>query len=141
MKIVESLKEYFLTYPGLETETIFVDFLKEKGHSFAIMPSPTKPLTRTNIDGSYEKKYAFSLVGRFNYSNEIRMNIENSSFFEDLEEWLIENNENDVLPNLGDKYNALTMEIVSNGYLLGISPDGKTGQYEIKFEMTYEKEN
>lgn len=139
MNIIESLKNYFNTFPELETKTIFVNFLKEKGSSFSIIPSPTQPLTITYIDGSYEKRFTFSLVGRFNYSNEIRMNIENSTFFQDLEEWLIENNENDILPVLGDGYEPLSISVTSNGYLLGISPDGKTGQYQINFEFRYEK--
>nr|DAT37593.1 MAG TPA: Minor capsid protein from bacteriophage [Caudoviricetes sp.] len=140
MNLVESLKNYFNTYQGLQEETIFVNFLKEKGSSFSIIPSPTQPVTRYNIDGTYEKRFTFSLVGRFNYSQEIRMNIENSSFFQDLEEWLINNNEQDIYPDLGDGYRALGISVISNGYLLGISPDGKTGQYEIRFELQYEKE-
>ncbi len=140
MNLVESLKNYFNTYQGLQEETIFVNFLKEKGSSFSIIPSPTQPVTRYNIDGTYEKRFTFSLVGRFNYSQEIRMNIENSSFFQDLEEWLINNNEQDIYPDLGDGYRALGISVISNGYLLGISPDGKTGQYEIRFEFQYEKE-
>lgn len=140
MNLVESLKNYFNTYQGLQEETIFVNFLKEKGSSFSIIPSPTQPVTRYNIDGTYEKRFTFSLVGRFNYSQEIRMNIENSSFFQDLEEWLINNNEQDIYPDLGNGYRALGISVISNGYLLGISPDGKTGQYEIRFELQYEKE-
>lgn len=140
MNLVESLKNYFNTYQGLQEETIFVNFLKEKGSSFSIIPSPTQPVTRYNIDGTYEKRFTFSLVGRFNYSQEIRMNIENSSFFQDLEEWLINNNEQDIYPDLGGGYRALGISVISNGYLLGISPDGKTGQYEIRFELQYEKE-
>ena len=140
MNLVESLKNYFNTYQGLQEETIFVNFLKEKGSSFSIIPSPTQPVTRYNIDGTYEKRFTFSLVGRFNYSQEIRMNIENSSFFQDLEEWLINNNEQDIYPDLGDGYRAFGISVISNGYLLGISPDGKTGQYEIRFELQYEME-
>lgn len=139
MNLVESLTDYFKTYPGLETETIFVDFLKEKGSSFTIMPSPTQPVTTYNIDGTYEKQFAFSLVGRFNYSQEIAMNVQNSSFFFDLEEWIINNNRNRVYPNI-EGYRVLSIETTSNGYLLGISPDGNTGQYEIKFNLRYEKE-
>lgn len=139
MNLVKSLTDYFKTYPGLETKTIFIDFLKEKGSSFAILPSPAQPVTVRNIDGSYEKQFAFSLVGRFNYSQEIAMNIQNSSFFFDLEEWIINNNENEVYPTI-EGYNVIGIETTSNGYLLGISPDGKTGQYEIKFNLKYEKE-
>ncbi len=141
MNIVERLKDYFNTYPELETKTIFVNFLKEKDSSFSIAPLATQPVVTTNIDGSYEKRYAFALIGRFEYSNEIRMNIENSTFFEELEEWTISNNENEVLPELDEGYQALSIRVTSNGYLLGISPDGRTGQYQINFELIYEKEN
>ena len=140
MNVIEALKSYFNTYPELETKTIFVNFLKEKGSSFSIIPSPVQPLTVTNIDGSYTKRFAFQLVGRFNYSEETKMNIRNSNFFQELEEWVIDNNENDILPELGEGYEPLALRVTSNGYLMGISPDGKTGQYQINFELTYEKE-
>lgn len=141
MNVIQALKDYFNTYPELETKTIFVNFLKEQGSSFSIVPSPTQPLTITNIDGTYEKKFAFQLVGRFAYSNELAMNIKNSNFFQELEEWVIDNNENDILPVLGDGYQSINLRVTSNGYLMGISPDGRTGQYQINFELTYEKEN
>lgn len=141
MNVIDSLKEYFKTYPELETKTIFVNFLKEKGSSFSIIPSPVQPLTVTNIDGSFTKRFAFQLVGRFSYSEEAKMNIRNSNFFQELEEWVIDNNENDILPVLGEGYEALSLMVTSNGYLMGISPDGKTGQYQINFELTYEKES
>lgn len=141
MNVIDSLKEYFKTYPELETKTIFVNFLKEKGSSFSIIPSPVQPLTVTNIDGSFTKRFAFQLVGRFSYSEEAKMNIRNSNFFQELEEWVIDNNENDILPILGEGYEPLSLMVTSNGYLMGISPDGKTGQYQINFELTYEKES
>lgn len=140
MNVIEALKDYFKTYPELETKTIFVNFLKEEGSSFSIVPSPVQPLTITNIDGSYEKRFAFQLAGRFAYSKELAMNIKNSNFFQELEEWIIDNNENDILPDLGDEYQALSLRVTSNGYLMGISPDGRTGQYQINLELTYEKE-
>ena len=138
MTIVESLTEYFKTYPDLETKTIFVNFLKENGQSFSIEPTAVRPVMQHLIDGTYEKQFAFSLVGRFDYSQELVMNIRNSEFFEELEEWVISNNENDVLPDL-DGYNAISLEITSNGYLLGVSTDRKTGMYEIRFILTYDK--
>ncbi len=138
MTIVESLTEYFKTYPDLETKTIFVNFLKENGQSFSIEPTAVRPVMQHFIDGTYEKQFAFSLVGRFDYSQELVMNIRNSEFFEELEEWVISNNENDVLPDL-DGYNAISLEITSNGYLLGVSTDRKTGMYEIRFILTYDK--
>lgn len=79
-------------------------------------------------------------MGRFAYSKELAMNIKNSNFFQELEEWIINNNENDILPDLGDEYQALSLRVTSNGYLMGISPDGRTGQYQINLELTYEKE-
>ncbi|MBR2553156.1 MAG: hypothetical protein IKF05_09240, partial [Erysipelotrichaceae bacterium] len=137
MTIVESLTEYFKTYPDLETKTIFVNFLKENGQSFSIEPTAVRPVMQHFIDGTYEKQFAFSLVGRFDYSQELVMNIRNSEFFEELEEWVISNNENDVLPDL-DGYNAISLEITSNGYLLGVSTDRKTGMNEIRFILTYD---
>ena len=138
MTIVESLTNYFKTYPELETKTIFVDFLKENGQSFSIEPTAIRPVMQHFIDGTYEKQFAFTLAGRFNYSEEMIMNIANSEFFEELEEWVIENNENDILPEL-DGYTAISLEITTNGYLVAVDSNRETGTYQIGFILTYGK--
>lgn len=140
MSIIETLVDYFSNCPLIAelSSSIKVDFLTEKGKSFSIEPMPTNSRTRTYIGGGEERQYAFSLAVKFNYSDEAQMNIENSGFFERLEEWLIEQSKTGNLPELGEGKYAEKIEVVSNGYLFGITEDMKYGRYQMQCRLYYE---
>lgn len=138
--IIESLIEYFEACPSIAqlNASIKVDFLQEKGKSFSIEPIATNPIVSNYIGGGGERQYAFSLAVKFNYSDEARMNIENSGFFEGLEEWLETQNRQGLLPTLPNGKYAERIEVTSNGYLFGVTQDMKYGRYEIQCRLLYE---
>lgn len=138
--IVESLINFFLTCPEVAslTSNIKVDFLQENGNSFSIEPIASNPFVSNYIGGGGERQYAFSFAVKFNYSDEARMNIENSEFFEKLEEWLEEQNRKGNMPLLSDGKYADTIEVTSNGYLFGVTQDMRYGRYEIQCRLLYE---
>lgn len=140
MTIIESLINYFMSCPDVAelTSIIKVDFLQDKGKSFSIEPIPTNPIVSNYVGGGGERRYAFSLAVKFNYSDEARMNIENSGFFEKLEKWLDTQNRNGNLPTLGDGKYADSIEVTSNGYLFGITQDMRYGRYELQCQLLYE---
>lgn len=140
--IIGSIREYVATCPlikNLGTKGK-VDFLMEKGKSFSIEPIPVNPIVSEYIGGGGERQYAFYLAFRFNYSDEAKMNMDNSGFFEELQEWLEEQNDLDNLPHLGDGKQANRIEIMSNGYLFGVTQDMKYGRYQIQCRLLYEVE-
>lgn len=140
MTIIESLVTYFSDCPIITnlSSNIQVDFLKEKGNSFSIEPIATNPVVSNYIGGGGERQYTFSLAVKFNYSDEARMNLENSGFFEELEEWLETQNKNGNLPTLDGGRVADSIEIISSGYLFGVTQDMKYGRYEIQCRLLYE---
>lgn len=139
MTIIESLVEYFSNCPLIAdlTETVKVDFLLEKGKSFSIEPTPTNPVVRNYIGGGGERQYTFSLAVKFRYAEEAKINLENSGFFENLQEWMEEQNSVGNLPNLSEGKEADRLEITSNGYLFGVTPDMKYGRYQIQCRLLY----
>lgn len=144
MTIIESLVEYF---SDQDCEPIYnlgstpkVDFLSDKGKSFSIEPIATNPVVSNYIGGGGERQYTFSLAVKFNYSDEAKMNLDNSGFFEELEEWLDTQNKEGNLPDLGDGKTAEAIEVVSNGFLFGVTSDWKYGRYEIQLRLLYEVE-
>lgn len=142
MTIVDSLINYFETCPIIQTlpSSIKVDFLTEKGKAISIEPTPTVPIVRSYIGGGCEKQFTFSLAVKFNYSDEARMNIENSAFFDKLEKWLDDQNKEGNLPILDDGNEATLLEVTSNSYLFGITQDMRYGRYQIQCRLVYDAE-
>lgn len=140
MTIIDSLIDYFETCPIIQSlpSSIKVDFLTEKGRAISIEPTPTEPVVRNYIGGSCEKQFTFSLAVKFNYSDEARMNIENSAFFSELEEWLDDQVKNGNLPILDDGKEATLLEVTSNSYLFGVTQDMKYGRYQIQCRLVYD---
>lgn len=140
MTIIEAIRNYLSDCPlinGLGGK-VKIDFLQEKGNSFSIEPVPVNPIVRNYIGGGGERQYAFILAIKFMWSDEARMNLENSGFFEEFQKWIEEKNENDELPELGNGKQATKLEITSNGYLFGISQDMRYGRYQIQCRLLYE---
>lgn len=142
MKIIESLNNYFSKCDLIVNlgAKINVDFLKEKDKSFSIEPVPVNPTVRNYIGGGGERQYAFVIAVKFNYSDEARMNLDNSGFFEDFAEWIESQSELENLPVLGVGKTATKLEITSNGYLFGITQDMKYGRYQIQCRLLYDVE-
>lgn len=140
MKIVEALVDYFDECPSIkQMGSIKVDFLEEKGKSFSIEPIPTNPVISDYIGGGGERQFAFSLAVKFRYSDEAGMNISNSNFFQDIQDWLEEQNAAGNLPELETGLIPERIEVTSNGYLYGVTPDMQYGRYEMQFRLLYEK--
>ena len=56
---------------------------------------------------------------------------------EELEEWLDTQNKQGNLPDLGEGKEPQEIEVVSNGFLFGVTPDWKYGRYEIQCRLLY----
>ena len=141
MPIIESIKNYIMTCPFLdELSNVNVDFLPEDPLTYSIEQTPSEPILKKYLDGSTERQITFVFACRMFYSDEIINNINNSGFFEKFQEWLFENSENDILPELEEGLIPYRIEAISNGYLYDISGDLSNARYQIQCRLIYEKE-
>lgn len=138
--IIEGLVAYFNECPAVITlgTTAYVDILLEKGKSFSIEPVAVDPVVSNYIGGGGERQYVFNIAIKFNYSDETRMNLQNSGFFEELEKWLEEKNRKGELPTLPEDKHAESLEVISNGYLFGVTQDMRYGRYQLQCRLLYE---
>lgn len=139
--IIQGLNEYFKNSPIIpELKKIKVDYLSEKDGSFSIEPIPVKPIISKSIDHSVsECQYAFYIAGKFMYSEEAMMNLNNSGLIEKLERWIDEQNNNDNLPILPGGMFATSLEVVSSGFLYGVTDDLQHARYQIQLRLLYDK--
>lgn len=146
MNVTEAIKEYFEACPYLDDlynaiASVNVDFLPEDGTTYSIEPTPCDPVVSEYIGGGSIRRFTFNFAVRTFYNDEIANNINNCGFFENIQEWIIENSENGVLPELEEGLTPLELNIIKSGYLYGITPDMTQARYQISVQFIYEKEN
>ncbi len=139
--IIESLYEYILTCPLLEElASILVDYLPEKTMTISIEPTPTETVSEWYVDGSSARQYQFVIATRFDYDEEAELQLNNSGFFEKLQDWMEEQTELENLPVLEGKRKSTSIEAVSSGYLYNVDPTIRAARYQIQCVLRYEQE-
>ncbi len=107
--------------------------------SYSIDPLPCAPTLSMYVDGARKKQFQFALMSREAYDEDARINIENSGFYQQFEEWLEQQGEAGSLPELaGAKQNATGIETLNSGYLF--DAENKLALYRIECRLLYEQE-
>lgn len=139
--IIESLMDYILTCPYLEKLNKFgLNFLDKDSENYSVEEVPSKNVIKKRVDGSYEKQLIFIFASIFDYSDELENQIKNSGFYEDFEDWLEENNDNEVFPDLKAGLTPISVEVETSGYLYGINESMNKARFQIQCKLIYEKE-
>jgi len=140
MSVIQSVKDYFNSCEYVKNiGNIKVDFLSEDGNAFSIEPVSVNPVVEDWIYGGGVRQYQFIFAVRFLYSNEAKMNIDNSGFMESIEKWVKKQDKIGNLPKLDEGLEATKLEVISNGYLFGVSQDWKYGRYQMNMRLVYDE--
>ena len=121
--IIESIREYVRTYPGIDNRKIN-----------SIDPIGADPIYKKYTDGSCLKQFQFALTSKEAYDGDARTGIANSGFYQDFEEWTEQNNLNDILPEL-DGHDAIRVDVLQSGYLFSTEED--LGRYQMICRLIY----
>lgn len=97
---MELIKEWIETCPLLEGGKINVDYLKDKPQSYSIDRTPVEPLVKPFTDGGGIMQIAFDFTVTSPISNQAIINLANSKFCEDFQEWIKEQNRKGILPQI-----------------------------------------
>ena len=100
--LINSIRDYILTCPFLSDWRVNVDYLGT-GMEYSIDPLPCDPILQRYTDGGTKKQFQFAFTSREEYDQDARINIENSGFYQDFEEWLETQDMAGTLPELGRK--------------------------------------
>ena len=138
--MIEEIRTFMMACPYIVNfQHMLVDYLVDKNNSFSIEPVPTDTIIDEYLDGSTVEQYVFVLAGRLHYSDEIRNNIENSDIFENVKEWVKEQSDAGNFPALASGLTPTKMEVMSSGYLMGVSNDYSSAVYQIQCRLIYER--
>lgn len=136
--LIECIRNYILRFPELKDGYLLVDILGEKPIEYTIETVPCAPVVRKYTDGSCMKQFLFIFASREFFSEDVAQNIENLGFYEKFEDWIKEQNDEGILPDLGDDREPVSIEVLTGGY--AFEADTNTARYQIQLRLTYEEE-
>lgn len=140
MSIIESLRTYILTYSGLKTGApLWVDHLGgPKQTGYAIVPLPGEKIVEKYIDSGSLREFPFAFQTMKSTADNLER-LESVGFQEAFSDWLESQSNSDILPVLGAKKTADSIEATSWGYLYE-EGESDTGIYQIICKLTYYQE-
>lgn len=136
--LIECIRNYILRFPELKDGYLLVDILGDKPIEYTIKTVPCAPVVRKYTDGSCMKQFLFIFASREFFSEDVAQNIENLGFYEKFEDWIKEQNDEGILPDLGDDREPVSIEVLTGGY--AFEADTNTARYQIQLRLTYEEE-
>lgn len=131
--IIQSIRDYVMTYPDIDDRKINIDYLGDE-MEYSIDPIGADPIYKRYVDGSCLKQFQFAFTSKEAYDGDARTGIANSGFYQAFEEWMENNNMNDILPEL-DGHEAIRVEVLQSGYLF--APDVDLGWYQMICRLIY----
>lgn len=131
--IIEALKKFFSTYPPFSNDNLKVDFLGEDSGYYSINPVECKPVIKYYASGESLRQFVFTISGREDFDEENTQ--KNSSFYENLANWIDESSKKNILPILSKGKTAQKIEVISSGHLF--SDDIKSMGYMLKCRLIY----
>lgn len=136
--IIQAVTDYFCSCPLLKDGVFRVDALGTSGIEYTIEPGTFDPIIQKFVDGSSIRQYQFSFGSREYYSMDRIQNIQNSSFYEELAEWIEEQSRAGNLPELPEGMDAEELQILSPGYIFDVTT--KFARYQIPLRLIYFKQ-
>lgn len=134
--IIKSLFNWFSDCDILNPEKkLNVDFLGEEAEQYSIETVPCDTVINAYPDGSTKCQYLFIFASRNFYGEDEQLNMSNLEFFENLEEWIENQNYSDNLPQLPDGCTPQSIKVLSSGYV--VDNDTQTARYQIQCKLKY----
>ncbi len=136
--MIDKIRDYIATCPYLdEFVELNVNYLKDKAKAYSVNENAGyNPVINSYLNGDKEMQFLFSFDAKFYWNNEIQNNVDNSIFFEKFRDWLKDNYENDVYPDIKD-IQPLSISAITNGFIFATNADEAI--YRISCKFTYIK--
>ena len=97
---------------------------------------PCEEVLKRYHDGSMVKQFQFAVSSRRYYDQNIKQNLSNLQFFEDLTAWVEQMARERRLPVMDNGREALKIVVTSNAYPFIVSEDGKA-RYQLQMRLEY----
>ena len=136
--IIEGVTNYFLQCPLLKDGVFRVDALGGEPVEYAIETGLTSPVLKRYVNGSSIRQYQFNFNSREAYAMDRILAIQNERFYEDLCNWVEEQDKAGNLPELPQGCAAQALEVLAPGFMLDATMEN--AHYQIQLQLRYFKE-
>ena len=135
MTAMQCVQKWLKTYSGLSGR-LDVDYLPETEDTYSVDTIPCEEIIKRYKDGGTVKQFQFAVSSRRFYEQNIKQNLSNLQFFEDLTSWVEEKARKRELPTMDKGRTALRIVVTSTAYPFVVSEDGKA-RYQIQMRLEY----
>lgn len=135
--LIDSVRTFITTCPFMQDWRVNVDYLGD-AMEYSIDPLPCDPVIQKYVDGGSKKQFQFAFTSKEEYDQDARINIENSGFYQQLDEWLESKSFAGELPALEAGKSPVRIETMNSGYLYDV--DGENARYRIECRLIYTQE-
>lgn len=135
--IIDKVREYMSKCPYLDEYTeLNVEYLVDKIKAYSINENAGyDPIISEDIIGNQERQFLFTLDSKLIWNEDNQNNIENSKSYENIRNWLEENNKNEIYPDIKGIYE---IGATTNGYIF--ATNANEAIYRIQCYLKYFKE-
>ena len=135
MTVIQCLQKWLKSYSGLSGR-LDVDFLGENADTYSIDTIPCEEVIKRYRDGGTVKQFQFAVSSRRFYDRNIKQNLSNLQFFEDLTVWVENKAHARELPEMDKGRTAQKIVVTSTAYPFVVSEDGKA-RYQLQMRLEY----
>lgn len=135
--LIDSIRTFITTCPFMQDWRVNVDYLGD-AMEYSIDPLQCDPVIQKYVDGGSKKQFQFAFTSKEEYDQDARINIENSGFYQQLDEWLESKSFAGELPALEAGKSPVRIETMNSGYLYDV--DGENARYRIECRLIYTQE-
>lgn len=136
--IIAGITAFFIACPLLRDGAFRIDALGDEPTEYVISVGSFDPIVETYIDGSSDRRYQFTFGSRESYDMDRIQNIANSTFYEQLADWIEAQDKARRLPDLPAGCWPETLRAMGSGFLF--DENGETARYQIQAELVYHKD-
>lgn len=138
-KFIDSIIDFFKKSSIFSNEpNVNVNYLGNKIDDYCLEAVPAEKTVKKFIDGEKEKQKIFVFTSRTTYSQDIVENEENYVLFEELAEWIEEQNEEENYPDISDitKIEEIeSIEVMDSPYICAVNET--EARYQMEIKITY----
>lgn len=133
--IIDSVRSYIMTFDGLKDGMFSVNYLGADPVEYCVEAVPCDPIYQRYADGDCLRQFLFLFASREYFSADEVLNSANAEFYEAFENWIYDNNQEGVLPDL-DGHEPVSIEVLTSGYVFDAEADA--ARYQIQLRLIYE---
>lgn len=136
--IIDEVRDYIAKCPYLkEYAELNVEYLVDKVVAYSVNENAGyNPVISKSIIGLKDMQFLFTFDSKLYWNEDIQNNIDNSKFFENFREWLEENNNKKIFPEINGVYE---IGATTNGYIF--ATNANEAIYRIQCYLKYIKNN